>query len=151
MIKPVIIQQIPRQLLLLADPDWQHVRSYLKTARAYGEVRNGQVVGCLILTLVRPGIFEIMNLAVAPAYQHQGIARQLLAKVIADSRADPTCQGLQLGTGNSSLRQLALYQRAGFELQDLWINYFVDNYPEPIYENGIQCKTMVRLYLETKR
>lgn len=39
-----------------------------------------------------------------------------------------------------------LYQQEGFDLKVLDRDYFVRNYPEPIWENGIQCRH--RLILE---
>jgi hypothetical protein len=54
-----------------------------------------------------------------------------------------------IGTGNSSIGQLYLYQRQGFEIFDIKKNFFVDNYPDPIFEDGIQCKHMIMLGLKT--
>ncbi len=144
-IRPIAASQIPRALLLAADPSWDQIRTYLSIATCYGYQQDGQIIGTILLTDERPGIREIKSIAIAPTYQHQGIAKALLNAAIAVCRQDPTCRELQIGTGNSSLRQLAIYQRAGFELVDVWVDYFVDNYPAPIYENGIQCKSMVRL------
>ena len=39
-----------------------------------------------------------------------------------------------------------LYQQEGFDLKVLDRDYFVRNYPEPIWENGVQCRH--RLILE---
>ena len=54
---------------------------------------------------------------------------------------------VEVGTGNSSLDALAFYQRAGFRIVGVIPDFFVDNYPEPIVENGIRCIDMVRLRL----
>lgn len=64
-----------------------------------------------------------------------------------DYAADPQAGGahaLMIGTGNSSLAQLRLYQRLGFRIVSIVPDFFA-NYPEPIYENGILCRDMVRL------
>ncbi|MFC6163634.1 GNAT family N-acetyltransferase [Lactiplantibacillus dongliensis] len=147
MIKQVSAAAVPRDLLLLADPDWQQVQTYLPTATIYGAVISGQVVGIGVLSKTKPGTNEVMNLAVTPSYQHQGIAKALLTQLITSCQQDQTVHNLEVGTGNSSIRQLQLYQRAGFEITAVWVNWFVDNYPEPIYEAGIQCKSMLRLRL----
>lgn len=52
---------------------------------------------------------------------------------------------LEIGTGNSSLAQLGLYQKCGFSISGIDFGFFLRNYSEPIWENGIQCKDMVRL------
>ena len=144
-IQPLAATQIPRDLLLLADPSWAQVTTYLSTGQCYGYQQDGQVVGVVVLTTLKPGVWEIKNIAVMPTYQHRGIAKALLATAIAVGQAAPTCDELQIGTGNSSLRQLAIYQHAGFEMVAVWLNFFVDNYSAPIYEDGLQCKSMVRL------
>lgn len=150
MITPIQAKQVPRALLLLADPDWSKVQQALEQATVYGYQLAGKIVGVLVLQPQTATVKEITIVAVVPSYQHQGIARALLQTVIKSCQQDTTCEQLQIGTGNSSLRQLALYQHAGFEMVSVWVDYFVDNYPEPIYENGLQCKSMVRLALNVK-
>jgi len=150
MITPIQASQVPKELLLLADPDWSKVQQALEQATIYGYQLDGQIVGVLVLQSKTVAIKEITIVAVIPSYQHRGIARALLQLVIKSCQQETACEQLQIGTGNSSLHQLALYQHAGFEMVSVWVDYFVDNYPEPIYENGLQCKSMVRLALNVK-
>ena len=59
------------------------------------------------------------------------------------------CRGVDIGIyWNISTMQFALYQKMGFEIQEIWKNYFVNNYPEAIFEHGIQCKDMIRLSMD---
>ena len=44
--------------------------------------------------------------------------------------------------------QLAWYQREGFRVFAIERDFFLENYPEPIYEQGIQLKDMLRLVVE---
>ena len=39
-------------------------------------------------------------------------------------------------------------QRCGFSIESIEKDYFVRHYPEPIYENEIECRDMVRLRME---
>lgn len=39
----------------------------------------------------------------------------------------------------------ALYQKCGFRIVGIDRDFFTDHYPEPIYENGIWCRDMIRL------
>jgi len=55
---------------------------------------------------------------------------------------------LDIGTANSSIFQLALYQKVGFRVTGIDRDFFIRHYDEPIYENGIQCLDMVRLSME---
>jgi len=52
---------------------------------------------------------------------------------------------IEIGTGNSSLGQLALYQKCGFRIVGVDRDFFVRHYQDEIFENGIQCRDMVRL------
>jgi hypothetical protein len=54
---------------------------------------------------------------------------------------------VELGTGTFGY-QLAYYQRIGFRVESVLKDHFLANYPEPIFENGIQLKDMLRLYIE---
>lgn len=56
-------------------------------------------------------------------------------------------QKIEIGTGNSSIHQLALYQKCGFRITGIDQDFFIRNYEEEIYENGIQCRDMIRLTL----
>ena len=52
---------------------------------------------------------------------------------------------IEVGTGNSSIEQLALYQKCGFRITGVDLDFFIRHYSEEIYENGIQCRDMIRL------
>ncbi|HEY8415097.1 MAG TPA: hypothetical protein VIK99_04920 [Thermaerobacter sp.] len=52
---------------------------------------------------------------------------------------------IEIGTGNSSIGQLALYQKFGFRITGIDRDFFVRRYRKPIWENGIQCRDMIRL------
>jgi len=43
------------------------------------------------------------------------------------------------------MMQLHLYQKEGFEMNMVKRNFYLDNYPTPVYENGLRLKHMVML------
>jgi hypothetical protein len=55
-------------------------------------------------------------------------------------------QQLEVGTGTFGY-QLAFYQRQGFRVTSIDSDFFIKNYPEPIFEDGIQLFDMLRLTL----
>lgn len=89
-------------------------------------------------------IIEIMNLAVDEFHQGKGLSTLLLKHGI-QIAAEKGFNAIEIGTGNSSLNQLALYQKVGFRITGIDHDFFIKNYEEPIFENGIQCRDMVRL------
>ncbi len=54
---------------------------------------------------------------------------------------------LEVGTGTFGY-QLAWYQREGFRVFAVERDFFLVNYEEPIYENNIQLKDMLRLAVD---
>ncbi|QGQ45538.1 GNAT family N-acetyltransferase [Metabacillus sediminilitoris] len=52
---------------------------------------------------------------------------------------------IEIGTGNSSIGQLAFYQKCGFRIIGVDLDFFIRHYPEEIFENGKHCRDMIRL------
>ena len=150
-IKTLIIEIVspdllPMQLLLEADPSERQVRSYLVNGRCYRAVLDGQTVAVCVLKGKSDGVCELMNIAVDPALQRLGAGSKLLQFVIDDARCSGVCR-LELGTGTFGY-QLAFYQKAGFRVESVDRDFFLVHYDEPIFENGIQHKDMLRLAME---
>ena len=58
---------------------------------------------------------------------------------------DQGFQTLEVGTGNSSIAQLAFYQKCGFRITGVDRDFFTEHYEEELSENGILCRDMIRL------
>ena len=137
-------EQPPMELLLLADPSQQLVEQYLKRGECYVAETDGAVIGVYVLLPTRPDTAEIVNVAVHELYQGQGIGKRLVNHAIQTAKAQG-CRTVEIGTGNSGVGQLALYQKCGFRITGVDRDFFLRHYDEPIYENGIQVVDMVRL------
>jgi ribosomal protein S18 acetylase RimI-like enzyme len=83
---------------------------------------------------------------VDPAHQKSGYGTALLKWVIECCR-NAGARRLEVGTGTFGY-QLAFYQRHGFRVTRIDHDFFVNNYPEPIFEDGIQLFDMLRLALK---
>jgi ribosomal protein S18 acetylase RimI-like enzyme len=135
----------PMDLLLLADPSPKLVEQYLKRGQCYvADGENGVPVAVYVLLPTRPDTIELVNLAVDGSYQGKGIGKQLIYHAIENAKQQGY-KTLEIGTGNSSIGQLALYQKCGFRIVGVDIDFFVRHYAEEIFENGIQCRDMIRL------
>jgi ribosomal protein S18 acetylase RimI-like enzyme len=134
----------PYDLLLLADPSVLMLEKYLHQSSVYVAELVGQIVGVYVLLPLDKTLIEIKNIAVAETHQGIGIGKQLLEHAITQAQ-EKGFQEIQIGTANSSIWQLALYQKNGFEMDSIRKNFFTDNYPEPMFENGILVRDMVVL------
>lgn len=137
-------EQIPYELLLLADPSKKLIDEYLESSSVFTARKNGEIVGIIVLFPLSADTAEIKNIAVRPENQGQGVGKYLIENAVQIALVNKQ-RTICIGTANSSIGQLYLYQKLGFELTEIRRNFFTDNYSEPIYENGIQAKHMVVL------
>jgi ribosomal protein S18 acetylase RimI-like enzyme len=135
----------PLSLLLSADPSRERVERYLANGAIFVGEERGETIAVAVLERNGPE-FELRNIAVAEAWQRRGLGRQMLKHVLAHAAAEGAAR-VTVGTGNSSLGQLAFYQRAGFRITSVMPGFF-DGYEPPIVENGIACRDMIRLTMD---
>lgn len=136
-----------RELLLLADESEASVNDYLPRSRCYAAFEGGQIIGQYLLLHTRPFTAEVVNIAVTPDRQRQGVGTALLQHAIRSAR-EAGFRILEIGTGNSGTGQIALYERSGFVRCGVDVDYFRKHYPAPIFENGVECRHMVRLRMD---
>lgn len=134
----------PMELLLVADPSPKIVESYLKSGRCFVAEKNDQLIGVYVLLPTRPQTIEIVNIAVDEPYQGTGVGKYLLQHAITAAQTMGYAT-IEIGTGNSSIGQLALYQKCGFRIVGVDMNFFLKHYEEDMIENGIRCTDMIRL------
>ncbi|GGH26971.1 GNAT family N-acetyltransferase [Paenibacillus segetis] len=138
---------VPYDLLLLADPSKEIVDDYLHRGSCYIASLLEEIVGIFVLLRTRPETIEIVNVAVKEDFQNRGIGKRLVRSAIEKAKEEQV-NTIEIGTGNSSILQLALYQKCGFRIVGVDQDFFVRHYDEEIFENGIQCRDMIRLRLE---
>ncbi|PAU75518.1 GNAT family N-acetyltransferase [Halomonas salipaludis] len=146
LIKSVPSAGAPLDLLLEADPSLDAIKHYLERSICCVATVGEETVGAYVIQPLGDDVYELMNIAVAPAHQRKGIGVRLLDHAIATAR-EAGARRLELGTGTFSY-QLTFYQRAGFRVVAVERDYFLTHYDEPIYENGIQHQDRLRLALE---
>lgn len=139
-----INESIPYQLLLDADPSRALIDNYLPTSEVYVAILGDKQVGVYLLYPESADVVELKNIAVDEQYQRMGIGKMMLKDAVQRAAAKGF-KTIIIGTGNSSIGQLYLYQKIGFQITGIKKNFFTDNYPETLYENGIQVKHMIML------
>lgn len=137
----------PMDLLLLADPSEELVRSYLQKGVCYTAQMNEEVVAVILIMETKSRTIEVMNLAVKEEYQNKGIGKKLLMYVIEEIKKGDT-KTIEIGTGNPGVVQMLLYQKCGFRIVDIDFDFFRRTHPEPIFENGIECRDMIRMRID---
>lgn len=137
-------EKLPMDLLLLAEPSRKVVERYVSRGECFIAEIEQQVIGVYVLLATRPKTVELVNVAVDEKHHGKGIGKRLVLDAINVAKSEGY-QTIEIGTGNSSVGQLALYQKCGFRIVGVDKDFFVRHYSEEIFENGIQCKDMVRL------
>lgn len=137
------LDELPMDLLLLADPSEKSIESYIHNGIVY-IWEEKEKIGVYVLMNTKPKTMELMNLAISEKYHGKGYGKKLLNHCINTAR-ELGAEVLEVGTGNSSISQLAFYQKAGFRITEIEFDFFINNYEEEIYENGIKCRDMIRL------
>ncbi|MEY9974174.1 ribosomal protein S18 acetylase RimI-like enzyme [Lysinibacillus sp. RC46] len=137
-------EKLPMELLLLADPSREIIEEYVNRGECFVAEIEQQIIGVYVLLPTRPETVELVNVAVVEEQHGRGIGKQLVMDAIKVVKTKGY-KTIEIGTGNSSIGQLALYQKCGFRIIGVDMDFFVKHYPEEIFENGIQCRDMVRL------
>ncbi len=137
---------VPLEILLEADPSEQSIASYLNDSWCYAAWKSDEVVGVCVAKPIAEKTAEIFNVAVRPDFQQQGIGSDVLRFALAELSGNGI-RRVELGTGTFGY-QLTYYQRLGFRVDTVIKDHFLENYSEPIVENGIQHKDMLRLYID---
>ena len=143
-ISEVDYKELPLSLLLEADPSEQKIGKYLPRSICFVAREKEEAVGVCAVLPLGEHVYELMNIAVGP--KQKGIGTQLLSSVIVSVKA-MGARKLLVGTGTFGY-QLAFYQRAGFRVISVDQDFFLRNYDEAIFEDGIQHKDMLKLEIE---
>jgi GNAT superfamily N-acetyltransferase len=101
--------EIPWELLHLADPDEDRVLGYVDAEYMRVAKRDGEAVGVYVVRPLSPTRYELCNLAVAPPWRGKGLGRWLLGHAIGLAE---TKGGREIVVRNARLR--GIFARSGF-------------------------------------
>ena len=146
LIHEIAVTDAPMELLLLADPSEDNIHASPIGSRCFVVSSDEGVVGACVVQPRGTDTYELMSIAVQESHQKAGYGSALLKWVI-DFYRQASARQLEVGTGTFGY-QLAFYQRQGFRVSSIDHDFFVKNYAEPIFEDGIQLLDMLRLTLK---
>ena len=134
-------------LLLLGDEDEKMIDKYLERGEMYILDDNGIKAECVV-TDEGNKILEIKNIAVSPKFQKQGYGKKLIEFIT--EKYSENFSVIQAGTGDSPLT-ISFYEKCGFKKSHIVKNFFIDNYKNPIYEEGVLLIDMIYLQKNLKK
>lgn len=130
-------------LLLIGDESEDMVMKYLDRGSLYICSTDNKDVAVIVSVDNNDGSVEIKNLAVETAYRRRGIGRKMLEYV---EKLNPD-KKIILGTGETP-STLRFYRSCGYHYTNRIPNFFIDNYPDRIIEEGVVLTDMVYLSKE---
>lgn len=140
---------MPLDLLLLADETAEAIDKYLDKCNVYIVNTSERISPIAVFALLRhtDDEVEIKNMAVAPEFQNSGVGSFMLGE-IKTMALQQNYKRIILGTTDVDYGQLRFYLKNGFVTYAIQKNFFIDNYPKPIFENGTMLRDMVMLKKE---
>ncbi len=129
-------------LLSEADEDDERIRAEMgaPSRSTYRAFVGDTLVGAATMHW-RADESELVYLVVAPGRRGQGHGSAIVAELLARARARGTGSVI-VGTANSSLDNIAFYQRCGFRMDHVRPDYFAYIDP-PIIEKGMTMRDML--------
>jgi len=143
------IQQItnhkdyPYDLLLLADETAAAINKYLFDSTVFVIQEQQQPIAVFCLYPIDSETLEIKNIAVAASHQNKGLGSKIVQYI-----QETYCTqypNLIVGTADCGFDQIRFYERNGFVQYSVRTNFFIENYEQPIYENGQLLRDMILL------
>ena len=126
-------------LLLIGDESEAMIDRYIDHGCLHAGFLDGKPIAVCVTVCDDSGV-EIKNLAVAAEFRRHGYGRRMLLDV---ERRHPG-RTLFLGTGETP-STLRFYQSCGYTYSHRIPDFFTDNYPAPIIEEGITLRDMLYL------
>lgn len=131
-------------LLLLADEQEEMIDKYLERGEMFVLDDNGVKAECVI-TQEGDGVYELKNIAVLPDCQRKGYGKTLLEYLFSSYTE---CNTMLVRAGDVP-SAITFYKKCGFTELHRLVNFYIDNYDHPMFENGKQLVDMV--YLKRER
>lgn len=131
------------RLLMDADEDEERIRNVLNdvSCTAYVGVDGRRLAGAAVVRWEETEASEIIYIGVDTALRGQGYGKLMIAAIQEEMRQRGVHE-LLVGTGSTSLENIAFYQKCGFRMLAVRRDYF-DYIQPPIMEHGILLRDML--------
>lgn len=132
-------------LLLLADPEEEAIDRYINDCEIFEFYHKDILIGQGAIKQLSSTIYEIKNFAIYEKFHNCGYGK-ILIKLLCKKYLE-NFKNIEILVGTSE-QGVGFYKKCGFQFSHVIKDFFVTNYKQPIFENGIQCKDM--FYLKFK-
>lgn len=127
-------------LLLLADPCEDMIDLYLHNGYMYVLKDENKIICEAVVVKISNTECELKNIATDEEYQMKGYGKKLIAHLCNIYKKN--YKVMFVGTTSTAV---PFYNKLGFQYSHTVNNFFIDNYPEAIFEGDIQCIDMMYL------
>lgn len=132
-------------LLLLADPEEEAIDKYIDNCEVFEFYHRDILIGQGAVMELSSTVYEIKNFAIYEKFHNCGYGKILINLLCEKYLESFKNKDIIVGTSEQGV---GFYKKCRFQFSHIVKNFFITNYKQPIFENGIQCKDM--FYLKFK-
>jgi|GEM_PF-19558 len=132
-------------LLLLADPEEEAIDKYIDNCEVFEFYHRDILIGQGAVMELSSIVYEIKNFAIYEKFHNCGYGKILINLLCEKYLENFKNRYIIVGTSEQGV---GFYKKCGFQFSHIVKDFFITNYKQPIFENGIQCKDM--FYLKFK-
>ena len=121
--------------LLDADPSKEMINKYLNNSDLFVLYKDNEIISLAVISIIDNEICELKNLVTMDKYRGKGYASRLLKYLFGTYKQK--YKKMIVGTSENNI---PFYVKNGFDRYYKTIkNFFIDNYEDEIWDNGIRC------------
>ena len=132
-------------LLLLADPEEEAIDKYIDNCEVFEFYHRDILIGQGAVMELSSTVYEIKNFAIYEKFHNCGYGKILINLLCEKYLENFKNRYIIVGTSEQGV---GFYKKCGFQFSHIVKDFFITNYKQLIFENGIQCKDM--FYLKFK-
>lgn len=132
-------------LLLLADPEEEAIDKYIDNCEVFEFYHRDILIGQGAVMELSSTVYEIKNFAIYEKFHNCGYGK-ILINLLCEKYLE-SFKNIEILVGTSE-QGVGFYKKCRFQFSHIVKDFFITNYKQLIFENGIQCKDM--FYLKFK-
>lgn len=141
MIQEIIENKLDYATLLCeSDPNINLVENYLRDGRLFAYFEKQTPLAFIAAKEINDTTVEIKNLLTLEKYRGHGYGKALIQHI---EKLYQNKLTFLIGTANSSMTNMLIYTKLSYHYSHKIENFFIDYYPQEIYENNMQATDLL--------